>query len=163
MVGMCPPLLPTFAVVLDIPVSPGLLVAGGALICSLVAIPAFKGLLDIIGWFRKSPPDYQTYATKSELRELAGRVAAADGVRKDELNKLEERLAEAADERNRSLLSSVARAEVRMMEIRNEITHQLDQGQSLFGSLQKEQNSVSSAIGELRGEIRTMRELNKKR
>jgi hypothetical protein len=156
---MCPPLLPILAVAIEIPVSMTVLIAGGIVVSLLVAIPAFKGLLDIIGWFRKSPPDYQTYATKSELKELALRVAAADGIRKEELGMLEERLAEAADERNRTLLSSVARAEVRMMEIRNEITHQLDQGQSLFSSLQKEQNSVASAVGELRGEIRTMREM----
>lgn len=131
-------LSPFLAVVLDIPASPSLLVAGGIVLCLLIAIPAFKGLLDIISWFRGQPPASEKFATKSDLRNV------------------EERIAAASRERNRTLLESVAASEKRMQEIEARIQHQLDQGQTLFTSLQSEQRTIAGIVGELKGALNAM-------
>lgn len=132
-------LTPPLAVVLDIPASPGVLIAGGIMLCTLIAIPAFKGLLDIISWFRGTPSAADKFATKDELRAV------------------EQRIADAASTRNRSLLDSIARSESRMIEIDTRINHQLDQGQALFTSLQREMASNAAAVAELRGRMHNLR------
>jgi len=127
------------AVVLDIPASPGVLIAGGIMLCTLIAIPAFKGLLDIISWFRGSPSAADKFATKKELEAV------------------EQRIADAATERNRQLLDTIARSEARMIDIDTRINHQLDQGQTLFTSLQREMSSINAAVAELRGRLHNLR------
>jgi len=127
----------TLAVVVDLPASPGVVVLGALVLALPVVISTLNGLISIIRSFRKTPPDHEHYATK------------------DELAALEERIADAATERNRVLMSNMARGEQRLTEIRGEIGHQLDQGQTLFNSMSREIHSLAVAIAELRGESKT--------
>ena len=100
-----------------------------------VAISTLKLLLDIITWFRKSPPVHEVYATKVEMAAMEGRLVDKIEEHGSNTDTVEKRLND------------------KITEFNSRLAHQLDQGQTLFAGIQKELNSLASATAELRGKL----------
>lgn len=110
-----------------------------------VIISTFNALLSIIAWFRKSPPVHEVYATKAELRAMEGRIVSQIQEHGSNTDEVEERL------------------DGKITAIEERLVHQLDQGQTLFNSIQKELNSLAQATAELRGRVSSLPTQNPKR
>lgn len=110
-------------------VSPAVIIAGLVVFGLPTAIASINGVLAIIKHFRKDPPAHEVFATKHELTALETRIA--------------QQLATAA--------SNTAALEAR-------ITQQLNQGEVLFQSIQRELGAVAERTAELRGIVSTLRE-----
>jgi hypothetical protein len=110
-------------------VSPAVIVAGLIVFGLPTAIASINGVLAIVKHFKKDPPVHEVYATKTELTALETR--------------LHTQLANAA--------TQTAALEAR-------ITQQLNQGEVLFASIQRELGVVAERTAELRGIVSTLRE-----
>lgn len=100
-----------------------------------VCVTTLKLVLDIITWFRKSPPIHEVYATKEEMVAMEGRLVGEIKEHGNTTETVEKRLND------------------KISEFNSQLVHQLDQGQTLFASIQKELNSLASATAELRGKL----------
>lgn len=110
-------------------VSPGVIIAGLIVFGLPTAIASINGVLAIIKHFRKDPPAHEVFATKTELSGLEARILSQLNVHAQNSAALEER-----------------------------ITRQLETGERLFQSIQRELSTVSERTAELRGVVSTLRE-----
>jgi hypothetical protein len=111
-------------------VSPAVIIVGLLVFGLPTVIASANGVLAIIKHFRKDPPAHEVYATKADVIALESRVAAQ--------------------------LTSAASASAAL---EHRITQQLNQGEILFQSIQRELAHVAERTAELRGIVSTLRDV----
>ena len=99
-------------------------------------ISALNGVLNVINFFRKNPPDHSTYATKGELQAMEVRLKQEIEESSVDLDSMEERQNQARSEMERRLSEKLTRVDAFETSVQRELREIGGQLGKLFGLLE---------------------------